>query len=110
MAPCDSEGAHGATPPLLTLAKPRASRSQRSSPAGWRSHSLASHMATQNTKDNPSKSSHIPARDPLVPGSRAWTGAGEGTQESASAKAMASARRMSRASSKRYAERADDAH
>jgi hypothetical protein len=70
-APRDCAGVQGGVAPLLTLANPRARSAQRSSPEGCRSHSRASHIATQNTKDNPSKSSHIPARDWSVPGSDA---------------------------------------
>lgn len=101
---------HGGVAPLVTAAKPAARVAQRSSPGACRSHSRASHIATQKTNDKPSNSAHIPARVSSVPGSTLDAMVDAGAKLRASAKAMAIAGRMSRAESKRHAASADATH
>lgn len=95
---------------MVTVANPAARVVQRSSPGACRSHSRASHIATQNTNGKPSNSSHMPARVSSVPGVAFDAIVEAGAQLRASAKAMAIAGRMSRANSKRRAAKADATH
>ena len=106
----DRESRRGASRRRWRRRIPERAGPQRSSPEAA-DHTREPRIARRRTRRRvPRKSSHIPARNSSVPGSCGIdVMSGRATGEP-SAKAMASARRMSRAMSKRHAARIADAH